>query len=72
MRNLPLGGQRLKENPLAALILGGLISSTLLNLLVMPTLALRFAKFKKEPAPAEAPSPIAGAPIGIVVKTGLL
>ena len=33
------------EAPMAIVILGGLITSTALNLLVMPTLALRFAKF---------------------------
>jgi len=33
------------EGPMAIVILGGLITSTLLNLLVLPTLALRFGKF---------------------------
>ena len=33
------------EGPMAAVILGGLATSTLLNLLVLPTLALRFARF---------------------------
>ena len=33
------------EGPMAIVILGGLVTSTLLNLLVMPTLALRFARF---------------------------
>jgi CzcA family heavy metal efflux pump len=32
------------EHPLAVVILGGLVTSTLLNLLVVPTLYLRFAK----------------------------
>jgi Cu/Ag efflux pump CusA len=36
------------EGPMAIVILGGLITSTLLNLLVLPTLALRFGRF--EPA----------------------
>jgi Cu/Ag efflux pump CusA len=33
------------EGPMAVVILGGLTTSTLLNLLVLPTLALRFARF---------------------------
>jgi Cu/Ag efflux pump CusA len=33
------------EGPMAIVILGGLITSTLLNLLVLPTLALRFGRF---------------------------
>jgi len=33
------------EGPLAIVILGGLLTSTLLNLLVLPTLALRFGRF---------------------------
>jgi CzcA family heavy metal efflux pump len=33
------------EGPMAIVILGGLITSTALNLLVLPTLALRFARF---------------------------
>jgi CzcA family heavy metal efflux pump len=35
------------EGPMAIVILGGLITSTLLNLLVLPTLALRFGRFSK-------------------------
>ena len=35
------------EGPMAIVILGGLITSTLLNLLVRPTLALRYGKFEK-------------------------
>jgi len=34
------------EGPMAQVILGGLISSTVLNLLVLPTLALRWAKWR--------------------------
>jgi CzcA family heavy metal efflux pump len=33
------------EGPMAVVILGGLVTSTLLNLLVLPTLALRFGRF---------------------------
>lgn len=33
------------EGPMALVILGGLVTSTALNLLVLPTLALRFGKF---------------------------
>jgi Cu/Ag efflux pump CusA len=36
------------EGPLAIVILGGLITSTALNLLVLPTLALRFGRFEKQ------------------------
>jgi len=34
------------EGPMAAVILGGLATSTVLNLLVLPSLALRFARFQ--------------------------
>jgi Cu/Ag efflux pump CusA len=36
------------EGPLAIVILGGLITSTALNLLVLPTLALRFGRFEDQ------------------------
>jgi CzcA family heavy metal efflux pump len=36
------------EGPMAIVILGGLVTSTLLNLLVLPTLALRYGKFEKK------------------------
>lgn len=39
------------EGPMAIVILGGLITSTILNLLVLPTLALRYGRFEKQ-APA--------------------
>ncbi len=35
------------EHPMAIVILGGLVTSTLLNLLVVPTLYLRFGKPRK-------------------------
>jgi len=35
------------EGPMAIVILGGLVTSTILNLLVLPTLALRFGKFER-------------------------
>ncbi len=35
------------EGPMAIVILGGLITSTLLNLLVLPTLALKYGRFEK-------------------------
>jgi Cu/Ag efflux pump CusA len=41
------------EGPMAVVILGGLITSTLLNLLILPTLALRFGQFNPQSAPAE-------------------
>ena len=34
------------EGPMAIVILGGLITSTALNLLVLPTLALRYGRFE--------------------------
>jgi CzcA family heavy metal efflux pump len=43
------------EHPLAMVILGGLVTSTLLNLFVTPSLYLRFAKSRREPAPAAEP-----------------
>jgi len=39
------------EGPMAVVILGGLLTSMALNLLVLPTLALRFGRF--EPAKDE-------------------
>src|SRR5262249_29178521 len=35
------------EGPMAVVILGGLVTSTTLNLLVLPTFALRWAKWRK-------------------------
>ncbi len=44
------------EGPMATIIVGGLVSSTLLNLLLLPTVLLRFGRFGRcghgEPAPA--------------------
>lgn len=37
------------EGPMAIVILGGLLSSTALNLLVLPTLALRYGRFTATP-----------------------
>jgi CzcA family heavy metal efflux pump len=37
------------EGPMAIIILGGLITSTVLNLLVLPTLALRYGRFESTP-----------------------
>jgi Cu/Ag efflux pump CusA len=48
------------EHPLAIVILGGLVTSTLLNLFVTPSLYLRFGKSQKEQepvAPATEPEP---------------
>lgn len=36
------------EGPMAMVILGGLVTSTALNLLVLPTLTLRYGRFSKE------------------------
>jgi Cu/Ag efflux pump CusA len=35
------------EGPMAVVILGGLVTSTLLNLVVLPTLALRYGRFDR-------------------------
>jgi CzcA family heavy metal efflux pump len=37
------------EGPMAIVILGGLATSTLLNLIVLPTLALRYGRFERDP-----------------------
>jgi len=36
------------EGPMAIVILGGLLTSTALNLIVLPTLALRYGRFARE------------------------
>jgi Cu/Ag efflux pump CusA len=41
------------EGPMAMVILGGLITSTTLNLLILPTLALRYGKFGAQNAEEE-------------------
>jgi len=35
------------EGPMAVVILGGLVTSTVLNLLVLPTLAVRYGRFER-------------------------
>ena len=45
------------EHPMAIVILGGLFTSTLLNLFVLPSLYLRFAKSRKELAGGSRPAP---------------
>lgn len=40
------------EGPMATIIVGGLVSSTLLNLLVLPTVLLRFGRFRAAPGAA--------------------
>jgi Cu/Ag efflux pump CusA len=50
---LAIGGElpgREIEGPMAIIILGGLLTSTALNLLVLPSLALSYGRFEK-PAP---------------------
>ncbi len=42
------------EGPMAVVILGGLITSMVLNLLVLPTLALAFGRFDRDPEAAQA------------------
>lgn len=41
------------DGPMATVVLGGLVTSTSLNLLIMPALALRFARFDPSSAEAE-------------------
>ncbi|HCN90383.1 MAG TPA: CusA/CzcA family heavy metal efflux RND transporter [Oxalobacteraceae bacterium] len=43
------------EGPMAIVILGGLLTSTALNLLLLPTLALRFGQFERKPHETAAP-----------------
>jgi Cu/Ag efflux pump CusA len=38
------------EGPMAVVILGGLLTSMALNLLILPTLALRYGRFEPDPA----------------------
>ena len=45
------------EHPMAIVILGGLITSTLLNLFVVPSLYLRFAASGKRPSHGALESP---------------
>lgn len=47
------------EHPMAIVILGGLVTSTLLNLLVVPSLYLRFGKSRAERARAASATPAA-------------
>jgi multidrug efflux pump subunit AcrB len=51
------------EHPMAVVIVGGLITSTLVNLFIVPALYLRFghsAQPAPAPAPIEAASPASG------------
>jgi Cu/Ag efflux pump CusA len=41
------------EGPMAIVILGGLATSTALNLLLLPALALRFGSFHPQPAESD-------------------
>jgi CzcA family heavy metal efflux pump len=54
------------EHPMAIVILGGLVTATLLNLFVLPSLYLKFAKPRKwrAPAVAEAAAPAPAHPAG--------
>lgn len=45
------------EGPMATMIVGGLVSSTLLNLLVLPTVLLRFGRFRTPTRAADAAAP---------------
>jgi Cu/Ag efflux pump CusA len=44
------------EYPMALVILGGLVTSTLLNLFIIPALYLRFGKGRKDAPPTQPPS----------------
>jgi len=46
------------EHPMAVVILGGLATSTLLNLFIVPSLYLRFAKPRPHRQRAKAPAPV--------------
>jgi Cu/Ag efflux pump CusA len=35
------------EGPMASIIVGGLVTSTILNLLILPTIMLHFGRFEK-------------------------
>ncbi|HWT27876.1 MAG TPA: efflux RND transporter permease subunit, partial [Methylophilaceae bacterium] len=35
------------EGPMATIIVGGLVTSTILNLLILPTIMLHFGRFEK-------------------------
>jgi len=51
MLPLALSGKELGheiESPMAIVILGGLVTSTLLNLMALPTLALRYSRFERK------------------------
>jgi len=50
------------EHPMAAVILGGLVTSTLLNLFLVPSLYLRFGKSRRNgDSTPPSPTPVAGA-----------
>ncbi|WP_120521416.1 efflux RND transporter permease subunit [Arthrobacter celericrescens] len=49
------------EHPMAVVILGGLVSSTLVNLFIVPSLYLRFAKPKQRRRPRPEPEPVPAA-----------
>jgi Cu/Ag efflux pump CusA len=36
------------EGPMATIIVGGLVTSTILNLLILPTIMLHFGRFEKD------------------------
>jgi Cu/Ag efflux pump CusA len=45
------------EGPMAVVILGGLLTSIALNLLVLPTLALRYGRFERDFSPRKKRQP---------------
>jgi Cu/Ag efflux pump CusA len=50
------------EGPMAWVILGGLVTSTALNLLILPLITLHFGRFTEAPGPALPSSTRAAAP----------
>lgn len=47
------------EHPMAVVIVGGLVTSTLVNLFILPSLYLRFGKPRAEVQPPQRPEPVA-------------
>jgi Cu/Ag efflux pump CusA len=58
------------EHPMAVIILGGLFTSTLLNLFVMPAIYLRFGRSSEPVLRAEAARVRVSSPVGVTAVTG--
>ena len=44
------------EHPMTVVIVGGLVTATLLNLFVVPSLYLRFGRRRRDPSPTATPA----------------